>query len=199
MVRAPARPPPSTPPAPLLRRLGALDGAGVITEVGRLVLRVPVHPRAGRLVVEAARRGAADEGALLAALLGERDLRDRRGLEGAALPPTGPSDLLELAQVFEEAARARFAPERLRRLGVAPGAAQAVERSRRQLQRVATGDRSGPSRPRRRRRPSTATRTEQALLMATLAAYPDRVARRRSAGSDEIVLVGGGSARLDPV
>jgi ATP-dependent helicase HrpB len=34
--------------------------------------------------------------------------------------------------------------------------------------------------------------------MATLAAYPDRVARRRAPGSDEIVLAGGGSARLDP-
>jgi len=40
--------------------------------------------------------------------------------------------------------------------------------------------------------------TEQALLAATLAAFPDRVGRRRAAGSDEVVLVGGGSARLDP-
>jgi ATP-dependent helicase HrpB len=33
--------------------------------------------------------------------------------------------------------------------------------------------------------------------MATLAAFPDRVGRRRAPGSDEMVLVGGGSARLD--
>jgi ATP-dependent helicase HrpB len=39
---------------------------------------------------------------------------------------------------------------------------------------------------------------EQAMLAATLAAYPDRVARRRASGSDEVVLVGGGSARLAP-
>jgi ATP-dependent helicase HrpB len=181
----------------LLLRLGAIDAAGAITGVGRAVLRVPGHPRAGRLVVEAARRGAADGGALLAALLGERDLRDRRALEGLSLPATGPSDLLELAQVFEEAAAARFAPERLRRMGVAPGAAQAVERSRRQLQRVARE----VAREGRRSSTSTSTTTtaaEQALLMATLAAYPDRVARRRAPGSDEIVLTGGGSARLDP-
>ncbi|HEX9241101.1 MAG TPA: ATP-dependent helicase HrpB [Anaeromyxobacter sp.] len=185
----------------LLLRLGAIDRAGAITEIGRAVLRVPGHPRAGRLVVEAARRGAPDEGALLAALLGERDLRERRSLEGAALPATGPSDLLELAHVFEEAAAVRFAPERLRRMGASPGAAQAVERSRRQLQRVARElggkrSRSGIA--------STSTshgtaETEHALLMATLAAYPDRVARRRGPGSDEIVLAGGGSARLDPV
>jgi ATP-dependent helicase HrpB len=179
----------------LLRRLGAVGADGAITDVGRAVLRVPGHPRAGRLVVEAARRGAADGGALLAALLGERDLRDRRALEGVALPATGPSDLLELAQVFEEAAAARFAPERLRRMGVAPGAAQAVERSRRQLQRVARelarATAASTATP-------TASATEDALLMATLAAYPDRVARRRGPGSDEIVLAGGGSARLDP-
>jgi ATP-dependent helicase HrpB len=99
--------------------------------------------------------------------------------------------------VFEEAAAARFAPERLRRMGVAPGAAQAVERSRRQLQRVARDlARSGGSTT-----TSTTTSTshaDHAVLMATLAAYPDRVARRRASGSDEIVLAGGGSARLDP-
>jgi ATP-dependent helicase HrpB len=37
---------------------------------------------------------------------------------------------------------------------------------------------------------------DDAILAATLAAYPDRVARRRAPGSDEVVLVGGGSARL---
>jgi ATP-dependent helicase HrpB len=48
---------------------------------------------------------------------------------------------------------------------------------------------------------STSTTTadpDAAILAATLAAYPDRVARRRAPGSDEVVLVGGGSARLAP-
>jgi ATP-dependent helicase HrpB len=178
----------------LLRRLGATDEGGALTSVGRAMLALPVHPRLGRLAVEAAARGAAAEGALLAALLGERDLRERRPLDGGALPPTGDSDLLELAQLFDEAARARFDPDRLRRMGVAPGAAQAVERSRRQLAGLARGL---PGPPRGAPRGST-RELEAALLHATLAAYPDRVARRRGPGSDEIVLVGGGSARLDP-
>jgi len=203
----------------LLVRLGALDAEGAPTEIGRRMLRVPGHPRQARLLVEAAARGAGEEGALLAAILGERDLRDRRALEGAALPPTGPSDLLELAHAFEQAARVRFDPDRLRRMGVNPGAAQVVDRARRQLLRVARGMPRAPSTP-----PPTSTRaravppspprsggegwgegaspasseTEQALLLATLAAYPDRVGRRRAPGSDEIVLAGGGSARLDP-
>ena len=186
----------------LLERLGAVDRAGGVTAVGRELLRYPVHPRLARLVVEAARRGAAEQGALVAALLGERDLRDRRALEGGAAPPTGPSDLLELAHTFEEAARARFDPDRLRRMGVLAGAAQAVERSRRQLARTAAsaaraGGASGPdgARPPPRRDGEAA---EDAILAATLAAYPDRVARRRAPRSDEVVLAGGGSARLDP-
>jgi len=184
----------------LLVRLGAVGDDGRLTALGGKVLRVPGHPRQGRLIAEAAARGAADAGALVAALLGERDLRDRRALTGTSLPATGPSDLLELAHVFEEAARARFDPDRLRRMGVSPGAAQAVERSRRQLQRVAR-EIATPVRPERSAadeaaRSRRATK-EDALLLATLAAYPDRVGRRRAPGSDEIVLVGGGSARLD--
>ncbi|WP_243337348.1 ATP-dependent helicase HrpB [Anaeromyxobacter soli] len=186
----------------LLVRLGAIDPRGAISEAGRRMLRLPVHPRQARLAIEAAARGAPDAGALLAALLGERDVRDRRALAGGALPPTGPSDLLELAQAFEEAARARFAPERLRRMGLEPGAVQAVERSRRQLQRllrsIGPPSTSSPS-PAAPSSPLAGTTSEEhALLLATLAAYPDRVARRRAPGSDEVVLVGGGSARLDP-
>jgi len=159
--------------------------------LGRRMLSLPVHPRLARLAVEAAVRGAAAEGALLAALLGERDLRDRRPREGSALPPTGDSDLLELAHLFEQAARARFDPDRLRRLAVSPGAAQAVERSRRQLAALARELPAGA-------RPGGARALDQALLHATLAAYPDRVGRRRAPGSDQVVLAGGGSARLDP-
>jgi ATP-dependent helicase HrpB len=175
----------------LLVRLGAIDEGGGLTALGRHMLPLPVHPRLARLAVEAARRGAAAEGAVLAALLGERDLRDRRVLEGGALPPTGDSDLLELAHLFEQASRARFEPDRLRRLGVSPGAAQAVERSRRQLAGLARALPGGT-------RPPDAAALDRALLHATLAAYPDRVARRRAPGSDQVVLAGGGSARLDP-
>jgi ATP-dependent helicase HrpB len=193
----------------LLARLGAIDARGAPTEIGRRMLRVPGHPRQARLVVEAAARGAAEEGALLAALLGERDLRDRRALEGAALPPTGPSDLLELAHAFDQAARARFDPDRLRRMGVNAGAAQAVERARRQLSRVARGLPQAGATSTSISTPtatsiSTSTpapapiSTDDALIAATLAAYPDRVARRRAPGSDDVVLAGGGSARLDP-
>ncbi len=174
----------------LLRDLGALDAAGGITPRGRRLLRFPLHPRLARLVVEADDRGAGPPGALLAALLAERDVRERSPDRGRGTPPTGPSDLLELAHLVEQASGSRFDPDRLRSLGLSPGAVQAVERSRRQIAQLLG---RGPS----SRRPARAEDAEEALLLATLAAYPDRVGRRRAPGSPEVVLAGGGSARLD--
>ncbi len=159
----------------VLTRLGAIEAGGAITALGRRLLALPLHPRQARLAVEAADRGAATGGALLAALLGERDLRDRGA--GGKTPPTGPSDLLELASLFEEASRARFDQERCRRLGVSPGAAQAVDRARRQVDRalravVPSPLTHPPPRGERGRTPGALDElaTEQALLMATLAA-----------------------------
>jgi ATP-dependent helicase HrpB len=52
----------------LLRQLGALG------PLGKEMARYPLHPRLGRLIVEARRRGVAEQGATIAALLsaGER-------------------------------------------------------------------------------------------------------------------------------
>ena len=74
----------------LLRRLGALDPDGLLTETGRRMLEFPLHPRLARLVVEAERRGASRDGCAVAALLST----------GERLPEqyemAGPSDLLAL-------------------------------------------------------------------------------------------------------
>jgi ATP-dependent helicase HrpB len=205
----------------LLRRLGALDEAGRLSDRGRRMQSIPAHPRLARLVLAADAAGLGREGALLAALLGERDIRERWDRDARAATPTGPSDLLELAERFGEAERARFAGGALRRLGLAPGAVQAVDRARRQIARAALGSASGdrgrpgddagaarrrgsatappgPDAPRGAAAPDAPDASETALLAATLAAFPDRVARRRAPGSDEVILVGGGSARLAP-
>ncbi len=204
-----------TPPLPaaweaaqdLLRRLGAMSPGGELTGDGRRMLRFPLHPRLARLAIAAEERGAGREGALLAAILGERDLRERWDADARGAAPTGPSDLLELASLFEEARRARFDERRLRAMGLAPAAVAAVDRARRQLERmVGRGANPTPTPNPTSTSTSTSTATatatstsvEASLLAATLAAFPDRVARRRSPGSDEVVLVGGGSARLSP-
>ncbi len=53
----------------LLRELGALDGEGRLTGVGRKMARLPVHPRLARMVTEGVERGAGDAAARAAAWL----------------------------------------------------------------------------------------------------------------------------------
>lgn len=64
----------------LLRRLGALDGRGRPTSVGRAMVDLPVHPRLAHMVLESRRAGSGGVACALAALLEERDvLRGRPG------------------------------------------------------------------------------------------------------------------------
>jgi ATP-dependent helicase HrpB len=203
----------------LLRKLGAVGAVGELTDVGRAMLRLPLHPRLSRVVVEAEARGVAAEACVVAALIGERDIREREVFtepreRTRVVRKHGPSDLLELLDLFREAERAEFAPARLRALGLNPPAVRACDRVRRQLQRVlkverrkgtegrATGAReSGPARPTRAAPDAAGLHAhESELLISVLAGYPDRVARRR-AGSEagaELLLAGGGAAELVP-
>jgi ATP-dependent helicase HrpB len=195
----------------LLDRLGALRG-GELTPLGRRMLRLPLHPRLARLVAEGESRGVGREACVVAALIAERDIR--RGVELSAAPGAGEpqrrardlharhgsSDLLELYDLFAEAARLRFAPGLLRAAGLNPNAVRHVERARRQLQNLTSGARrkgeDGGAQP-------LSAEQEEALLISVLAGYPDRVARRRDfkvSGSEtpELLLSGGGAARLAP-
>lgn len=79
----------------LLRELGAFDGEGAITELGRRLAKLPLDPRVGRMILAAEAEGCVREVLVLAAALSIPDPRER------------PSD-------HEEAARqkhARFADE----------------------------------------------------------------------------------------
>jgi ATP-dependent helicase HrpB len=174
----------------LLARLGAVSSSGELTEIGKRLLEFPLHPRLARIVVEAERRGVAGEGATIAALLGERDIRlETRarvgsGPGGSDRGVSGPSDILELVERFEGAVRGGA-----RSHGVDAGAVQSVDRVRKQLERRID--------KRAATRPATTAAVEEAQLHAVLAGYPDRVARRRRPRAPEVVLAGGGSATLD--
>lgn len=166
----------------LLHLLGAVGADGVLTEVGRRLMRFPVHPRVGRLLLEAERRGVAAEGAAIAALLGEREIRaEVRGRRGGSKSTlSGPSDVLELLDRFKEgqAVGARGA-------GLDHGAFNAVERVQRQLVRLIDAKRPAPK------------DSEEALMLSVLAGWADRLAKRRRPRAPELVLAGGGSATLD--
>jgi ATP-dependent helicase HrpB len=180
----------------LLERLGAVArgraGGLEVTSTGRRILRFPVHPRLGRLLVEAEHRGVAAEGAAVAALLGERELGASRGPRARA--ETGSSDVEVLLATLDECERAGFAPHRLRAMGIDATRALAVRRVEKQLARLV--DR------RAARAPATPPEREKALAVSVLAGYPDRVGRLRrpdnatGRAAREVVFASGGTAVL---
>lgn len=180
----------------LLARLGATTAEGAITDVGKRMLAFPLHPRQARLLVEAERRGVADDGAVLAALVGERDLRagtkarfDGPGGGSRSLDvATETSDLLGLLDRFREVEGSSFSAHAIRAIGLDQGAVHAVERARKQLARIARNVDA--------RTPQTPKVADEALLMAVLAGFPDRVARRKRPGSRDLALAQGGTAEL---
>jgi ATP-dependent helicase HrpB len=58
----------------LLKRLGALDGAGKVTPHGRSMQEFPAHPRLAHMLLKARELGAGSLAAELAALLSDRDV-----------------------------------------------------------------------------------------------------------------------------
>jgi ATP-dependent helicase HrpB len=143
----------------LLLRLGALDGSGRITEHGRQMSRLSVHPRLAHMLLRAADLRSLPVAADLAALLSERDLLRSAG---------GSRD-----------ADIRSRLELIRGEGFAPGVDRAgLQRARRAskdlMQQVKAIARSAAA----AETPGAATVSAAAGLLLAFA-YPDRIARRR--------------------
>jgi len=172
----------------LLELLGALQG-GEITALGKKLNSLPLHPRIGRLLCAAAEAGCAEEGATLAALLSEKDIRrpdysQPRHLRGPATQ--ADSDLLLRMDDLADAERHRFAAH-LRDSGIDTIAARQVVQIRNELRRLAR-----QLEPARVNPPSRET-----LLKLMLVAYPDRVCRRRGSNRSAGIMTGGSGVRLD--
>ncbi|HMG20448.1 MAG TPA: ATP-dependent helicase C-terminal domain-containing protein, partial [Kofleriaceae bacterium] len=181
------------PPAPaaaaaeeLVVRLGAVAG-GAITPLGRRMLRFPVHPRLGRIVCEAEARGVAEPACAIAALLGARELRlERRGPRAEARVASH-SDLIDDLDALYAARGHGMRADRLRRDGLDPHTASAVDRVARQLARTARDQRPAPAGD---------DALDRELQIAILTGFSDRVGKRRAPRSAEIVFAGGGSGTL---
>lgn len=184
----------------LLAALGATASAGGdLTATGRRMLRLAAEPRLARVLVEAERLGHASAGCLAAALASERDIRLARGgiggsrvgwqrpgegVASAAVAYDG-SDLVERAELFLEAQRARFAGPVCHALGIDRGTVHQVDRARRAYAAaLGAGD-------------AAASIDAEALRRCVLAGFPDRLVRRRAAGSLRGVMVGGTGVALD--
>lgn len=173
----------------LLSRLGALSANGEITEVGRRMVRFPVHPRLAKLMLEGDARGVGEDATVLAALLSERDIRatrpfaESRRYDGA----TARSDLLLRLELFQEAEGSGFSSSSARAIGLHFDRVRSVERARKHLSRTLN---ASPAKS------LNQTEWENALLISLLAAFPDRVARRKRPGSRELALSLGSTAEL---
>lgn len=171
----------------LLEMIGAVS-AGRLTARGRLLQRLPLHPRLANLLLEARAMGVERAGAEVAALLAERDIllprREQRDAIASA-QAAGDSDVLMRLDALERARQARFAPW-LRDEGIDPNAARQATLAAADLLRAS----------REIHVPRTSTGTDDPLLLLPLLAYPDRLCRRREPGGATATMVGGGGVRL---
>lgn len=164
----------------LLVRLGLLDDAGAVTELGRRVARLPVHPRVGRFLIEAEKRGVLRRACLVAAILSERDprLRIRDFGRTSRDEPVEDSDVEALADRFEEAERSRFAGHTLRAMQLDAGTVHRIDRARRSLLSQLRASKEDDGYP-------------ADVTTALAVAFFDRVAKRRTQGSRDLAMAGG--------
>jgi ATP-dependent helicase HrpB len=178
----------------LLGRLSATD-KGVITALGRQMVRLPVHPRIARLLVEGERLGVSGRAAIAAAILAERDPFLR-----PAGPPGRPrrtaahrseSDVVDRVAALEDFQRSGAEDFSFGALNT--GAARFVLQAAGQLRDVL---REGDNRTNGLRSVGLESDGDEELQRAILAAFPDRVALRREMSRDRGVMVGGRGVRL---
>jgi ATP-dependent helicase HrpB len=202
------------PPAPalnearaLLAALGAIDGAGRITEEGKLLNRLPLPPRLARMVVDAGREGAGAPAAEIAAVLTERglggndvDLRHR--LETLRRNRSArATEARRMAKRWAEMASSPRSPRSPDGAQHNPGAASPQDQalnpdygpqkqpSIRATERVGRADLS-----------PQAGRGEAPAPGAILAlAYPERIAKNRGAAAGAFLLANGRGAYVDLV
>jgi len=157
----------------LLFSLDALTSSGRITETGRQLAGLAVHPRLGHMLLQGKKIGQASLACDLAALLSERDiLRNNADTATADL-----QDRLNLLSLWRKKKAAAVKDN-----GGDPGACSRVDKNARTwLQRM--HERRKPCDP------------ETAGLLLAFA-YPDRVARRRQGRQESYLLSSGRGAKL---
>lgn len=188
-----------------------------LTPIGRQMLRLPMHPRYSRMLVEASRHGCVPAAALCAALTGGRDLLMRLGRDDGHVKEarelfegSRESDFYTLMRAFQFARQARFDVQQCRRHGIHAQTARQVDDTYRQLLGIAERERlvqrsdheaddpqPGPSAPPPAR--SSASGPDPVLdpLPRCLAAgFVDQLAVRKDSGSLDCRLTEGRTAAL---
>lgn len=85
-----------------LTSLGALDQDGNVTEIGKLMSRLPVDVHIARMIVEASERGVVSDVIDIAACVEAGGIKDRSG-KALAMAENRDSDLLAELEIFQKA------------------------------------------------------------------------------------------------
>jgi ATP-dependent helicase HrpB len=177
----------------LLVMLGALGNAeqeshSDLTAIGRQMLRLPMHPRYSRMLVEASKRGCVRAAAMCAALVSGRDLlarvrRDEQHIAEARelFEASQDSDFFTLMRAFQFAKRSNFAFETCRRYGINAQVARQVEQTFEQL--VAIAERERLIEKRAGDAPPETPSSDDALLRCLMAGFIDQLCVRRDMGT----------------
>jgi len=196
----------------LLTTLGALEPSAAggetssaadvqrpdLTPTGRQMLRLPMHPRYARMLVEASRHGCVPAAALCAALTSGRDLLVRPGRDDAHLKEarelfegSRESDFHTLLRAHQFARNCRFDPGACRRVGIHAQTARQVEDTFQQFMAIAERERLVSPEP-----SSDPAPAGDRLTYCIAAGFMDQLAVRKDSGSLDCRLAEGRAATL---
>jgi ATP-dependent helicase HrpB len=199
----------------LLRTLGALsvsnsESTSDLTPIGRQMLRLPMHPRYSRMLVEAAKHNCVPAAALCAALVSGRDLLMRLGRDDKHIAEarelfeaSADSDFYTLMRAWQFAKNNSFALDRCRRYGIHAQIAKQVHETFEQILRLAKQlvgkeaaaveipDVNGEGQKER-----APTKELDPLLRCITAGFIDQLCKRRDQGTLDCDLTEGRSGTL---
>ncbi len=190
----------------LLHTLGALDHDR-LTPVGRQMLRLPMHPRYSRMLVEAAKLGCVPAAALCAALVSGRDLLVRLGRDDGHIAEArelfeagAQSDFFTLMRAYQFAKNRGFSVEACRRYGIHAQTARQVEQTFAQILQIAERERPGENGGSKLGDGTEAAApppaADDALPRCLLAGFADQLCVRRDTGTLECELTEGRTGTL---
>jgi len=160
------------------------------------MLRLPMHPRYSRMLVEASRLGCVPAAALCAALVSGRDLLARLGRDDKHISDarelfeaSAESDFFTLMRAHQFARNNHFNVEQCRRYGVHAQIARQVQQTFEQILQLAGRDlKENQTEP--------SARGEDALPRCLMAGFVDQLCRRRDQGTLDCDLTEGRSGVL---
>ena len=188
----------------LLSNLGALDRNDRLTDQGREMARLPMHPRLSRMVVEGAARGCVEAACLRAALLSERDFlrKDDKKCFADKVKKAFSSDFELREEALSFAQSVRFDRRACEQAGLQSSACRQVERTFKLflgiVKRVGRAENI-------LLQTALAGQAKNGVLLAAsaglpdlcvLVAFPDQVARSRGGDSPVYDLPGARSGQL---